>query len=226
MAIDRSDLLELLRDTENSFVERKSGGDSKDDWIKTVVAFANTLDTSQEGVLFIGATNEGEIETSNTDYDSLQKKFTEKKKLIYPPVNCTSICVRQADRECLAVIVPGSPTRPHFAAPLYLRDFSKTAIASAEQYESLIAARSSKVYELQKWINREITFVELNRRAGMAYVVDRSSRIARVVACNQFFLTLEVGGSKTSYPLKSFDINFDHSSNRLQIERVAPESTY
>ncbi|MGB7355692.1 MAG: ATP-binding protein [Acidobacteriaceae bacterium] len=220
MTIDRRDLLELLRDTENSFVERKTSGDSKDDWIKTIAAFANTLDPSQEGVLFIGATNEGEIESNDTNYDSLQKKFSERKKLIYPPVNCTSICVRQDDRECLAVIVPGSPAKPHFAGPLYIRDFSKTTTASAAQYESLLAARTGKVYELQKWIGQEVTIVEYQRTPAVYFEVNWRSRLGRVEVCNQFYLTLIIDGHKDSYPLSAFEISYDHQHERLKIERT------
>lgn len=228
MALNEDDLLRLLHSTEHSYAERKTANDSRD-WVKTIVAFANSLDPSQEGVLFIGATDTGEIEAKQSNLDKLQKTLSEKLQSIYPPVYSTTKILKEGDQECIAVIVPGSSAKPHFAGPVYVRAFSKTVIAPAEQYETLLAARTSKVREIQKCVDREITFVEITRSAGMAYVVNRSSRIARVIACSQFFVTLEVGGvggSKTSYPLNSFDINFDHVSNRLQIERTVPETIY
>jgi predicted HTH transcriptional regulator len=226
MNIQRDELLRLLRDTENSFIERKTSGDSKDDWIKTVVAFANSLDPSQQGVLFVGVTDKGEIESNATNYDTLQNKFSERKRLIYPPVFCVSFCVREGDRECLAVIVPGSPMKPHFAGPLYLRDFAKTVVASTEQYESLLAARTRKTYELQKWQDRDITLVEIHRYAGIAYRVERISQQAKLLACNQFYVSLVVGARKVAYALPAFEIAYDYENDRLQIEREVPETRY
>jgi predicted HTH transcriptional regulator len=225
MALSEDDLLRLLHSTEHSFVERKTSGDHKD-WVKTIVAFANSLDPSQEGVLFIGATNAGQIEEKPTDLDKLQMTLSEKTNNIYPSAFYQTRAVKEQGRECLAVIVPGSPAKPHFAGPPYLRDLSKTVITSTERYESLLAIRTSKAFELQKWNGRDITLVEIHRYAGIQYQVERGSRIAQVVQCNQFYLTLIVGGRKTSYPLKSFEISYDHDSDRLQIERTVPETRH
>jgi hypothetical protein len=56
--------------------------------------------------------------------------------------------VQDSGRECLAVVVPGSPKRPHFAGPAYVRVGSETKNASDEEYAKLIAERHSKVYAL------------------------------------------------------------------------------
>ncbi|MGA7241905.1 MAG: ATP-binding protein, partial [Terracidiphilus sp.] len=120
MAQSESDLLRLLHSTEHSFVERKTVGDSRD-WVKTVVAFANTLPNEQEGVLFIGATDGGDIEASPSNLDKLQKTFSEKMQSAYPPIYYSTRTVQENGKECLAVIVSGSQSKPHFAGPLYVR---------------------------------------------------------------------------------------------------------
>lgn len=153
MALDESDMLRLLHSTEHSFVERKTVGDSRD-WVKTVVAFANTLSNEQEGVLFIGATDAGEIESQPSNPDKLQRTFSEKMQNASPAVYYTTRTVQENGKECLAVIVPGSPSRPHFAGPPYVRDGSQSVVASSRQYETLRAARIGKVYELQKWVGK------------------------------------------------------------------------
>lgn len=68
MAFEEADLLRLLHSTEHTFAERKTQGDHKD-WVKTVVAFANTFEPPIEGVLFIGATDEGNIESKPANLD-------------------------------------------------------------------------------------------------------------------------------------------------------------
>jgi hypothetical protein len=225
MALNEDDLLRLLHSTEHSFAERKTIGDHKD-WVKTIVAFANSLDSSQEGVLFIGATNAGQIEEKSTNLDRLQRTLSEKTSDIYPSVFYQTKIVKESGWECLAVIVQGSPAKPHFAGPLYLRDLSNTKVATTEQYESLLATRISRANELLKWKGRDITLVEIHRYAGMAYQVERASRGGLLVDCNQFYVTLQVGGRETSYPLASFEIAYDHESDRLQIERTVPETRY
>lgn len=149
MAQGEADLLRLLHSTENSFVERKTIGDSRD-WVKTVVAFANTLTPDQEGILFIGAKDNGEIEEKTNNLDTVQKTLSEKLKAAYPPIYYTTRIVQENYRERLAVIIPGSSERPHFAGPAFLRDGSQTFEATSVQYESLIASRLGKAYELQK----------------------------------------------------------------------------
>jgi predicted HTH transcriptional regulator len=223
MVLDESSLLRLLHSTEHTFAERKTVGDSKD-WVKTVVAFANTLDPSQEGVLFIGVTDKGDIEANISNLDKLQKTFSEKMQGVYPSLYYTTKTLKEDLRECLAVIVPGSPSKPHFAGPLYLRDGSQSVVAKAEQYDLLLAARTSKANELQRWIAKEISIVEYRRQAGVGYVIHKSSTVAKIEGCNQFYVTASMGNRKISYALASVEIAYDHQFDRLQIERSITET--
>lgn len=216
------DLLRLLHSTEHTFVERKTSGDSKD-WVKTVVAFANTLSPDQEGVLFIGATDKGGIESHPVNLDKLQKSLSERTQAIYPPVYYTTKSVQEDGKECLVVIVPGSSLKPHFAGPLYLRDGSQSIVANTHQYETLLASRVGKVYELQKWINKTIKIREFSRSSGVAYVMEQRAQDATVIDVNQFFLTVFYNNRKFSYPLSRLDINYDHVVDCLEIQVTPPQ---
>ncbi|MGD0739597.1 MAG: ATP-binding protein [Terracidiphilus sp.] len=217
MAQNESDLLRLLHSTEHSFVERKTVGDSKD-WVKTVVAFANTLSNDQEGVLFIGATDTGEIQDSASNLDRLQMTFSEKMQSAYPSIYYTTQTIQENGRECLAVVVPGSPSKPHFAGQPFVRDGSRSVVPDSAKYESLLAARLAKTYELQRWVGRSITVRILSRQSGMAYVVNQSTHEAQVINANQFYLTVSFGNRTQSYPLNRFEISFDNVANRLEVE--------
>jgi hypothetical protein len=190
--------------------------------VKTVVAFANSLEPNQEGVLFIGATDKGQIESNLANLDKLQKTFSEKMQSVYPPVYYTTKIVSADGRECLAVIVPGSSAKPHYAGPLYLRDGSQTVVATGERHDAMLALRLGKTRELQRWVGKSITLRIISRRQGMGYALDQSEHDAAVLACNQFYLTLKFNNRQWSYPLSRFDIAYDHVRDRLEIELLPP----
>jgi hypothetical protein len=219
--MDEPDLLRLLQSAEHTFAERKTIGDNRD-WLKTVVGFANTLETNQTGVLFIGVTDKGEIEETAASLDKLQRTISEKLQSAYPPIYYTTRIVEHEGRRCLAVEVPGSPNKPHYAGPPYLRDGSQTVIAKAEQHESLLALRIGKARALQAWIGKAITVRTFSRRSGMGFQLDQLETEARVIECNQFFLTVEMNTGLWSYPFGRFEIAYDHKRNRLEIEVTAP----
>jgi hypothetical protein len=224
MPYSEDDLLRLLHSTEHTFVERKTSSYPHHAFVKTIVAFANSLESSQEGVLFIGATDSGEIEDKIQNFDSIQKKLTEKMEDAYPPVFCQYRCIRESDRECLAVIVPGSSAKPHFTGSPYLRDGSKTIKAQPSQYDALIAWRLDKVRELQKWVGKTVTFRVFSRRSGTGFSQYDYPHNATVRDCNQFYVTLALDAGTTAYPLSEINISFDFRVHRLQLEYTDPIS--
>ncbi len=78
------DLLLRLRNFEDNFVERKTIGD-KTDWLRTTVAFANSLPVGFPGILFIGVRNDGTIE-GTANLESLQKTVNDILNSAYPPI--------------------------------------------------------------------------------------------------------------------------------------------
>jgi len=212
------DLLRLLHSTETTFVERKSFSDTQD-WVKTVVAFANSLRPDQEGVLFLGVTDKGEIQDHNTDLDSLQKKFSEKMKIIYPEgVYYDATEVSDGPRKCLAIVVPGGAQKPYFAGPPYLRVASTSVKPSPDQYERLLATRSDKAYKLQEWIGQAVTLKTSKRLNGVAFQIDTYESEAEVIDCNQFYLTVKYNNQKQSFSLGKLSISYNHQRDHLLVE--------
>jgi hypothetical protein len=225
MALNESDLLRLLHSAEHTFVERKTIGDARD-CVKTIAAFANTLPNDQEGVLFFGATDNGEIEAHSSSLDKLQTTIADKIQSIYPAVHYTTKTVHENGRECLAVIVAGSPSRPHFGGPLFIRDGPRTVVASSEKYESLLATRTATTYELQRWQGKEITVRTYAGGGGIAYTMNQTAMQATVVSANQFYVTVSFGNRNESYPLSRVQITFDDAAKRLEIEVEGLSTTF
>ena len=211
------DILSRLSNLEDSFVERKTEGDSGD-WLKTVIGFANSVPIGYPALMFIGVKDDGTIQgLANTD--SVQKKLSSKVNESYPVPYYWSKVLEKDDKKFLAVIVPGSENRPHFAGPSYVRDGSKTVSASEEQFKRLLAQRNSMAYELLKWRGKTVS-VWQPTTAGATYHPSTGSVFDAIMAdCNQFYVTLDSGqpASRISFALEAFNIGFDYTNNRLQI---------
>lgn len=210
-------LLTRLKNCEDTFVERKTVGDSKD-WLKTVVAFANSTPFGFPAVLFIGARDDGTIEDRDTNFDTLQKTFNKAiGDYAYPTIYYLTRLLDEGGKQCLAVIVPGSANRPHFAGRAYVRVGSVTKDASEPQFDSLIAERQSKAYEILRWQGQEVSveFIEADAEYGRI----RSLQVFMVIACNAFYTTLQqAAGKQICVPLPRIRISFDTDSNRLKLE--------
>src|SRR5437870_2779131 len=100
---------------EDNFIERKTVGDAGD-WVKTIVAFANSAPLDRCAVLYIGVRDDGSVENLG-NLDSVQKTLRQKLHMVYPPVGYTTRVLTAGSQEFLCVLVPGSPQRPHFAGP-------------------------------------------------------------------------------------------------------------
>jgi hypothetical protein len=210
------DLLLRLSATEDNFVERKTWADSSD-WLKAVVAFANSCPIGYPGVLFIGVKNDGTAEgiKQGQNLEASQKKLTEKIKDAWPPIYFLPKILRKDGKEFLAILVPGSSERPHFAGPSYIRVGPQTKKASESQYAEMLSQRQAKSSEILK-------------SKGTVVIVDQSvagrsgtyEHPATVVDCNQFYVTLSSGSPPMlqSIPLHRIALSFDHLGNRLKLE--------
>lgn len=216
------DILLRLNSFEDAFVERKTAGDSKD-WLKTVVAFANSVPVGDPAILFIGVRNNGDIE-EGINLDSLQRTLSEKLAAAYPSIYYLPKVLQHDGKQFLAVIVPGSESRPHFAGQAYIREGSKSITSSAKQFDVLVAERSSKVREILKWKTKVVTFqASLTKNLLVVHVLGTTSggKLAgTVIDCNQFYVTVESLTRKDasiSFPLRLVEINFDNHERRLEL---------
>jgi hypothetical protein len=205
------ELLLWLRDPEHAFAERKVSSDAKD-WLKTVVGFANSTPVNYPAVLYIGVRNNGEPEEKAVDLDSVQRTLSDKLKAAYPPIYTYPRILEVDGKKVLAVIVPGSPARPHFAGPAYIRDGSKTVNASKEQFDQLIAQRNSKAYRILEWKGKGVRYGSIRR--GEARPSSYGNGV--VVDCNQHYVTLDLS-ERDSFPLDRIEITFDDIGNRLEL---------
>jgi hypothetical protein len=217
--LSERELLARLRNVEDPFVERKVDGDLKD-CLKTAVAFANTLPNGVPGVLFIPVRNDGTVKTG-IDLDLLQRKISEKLAGAYPPLNYFQRIIEAEGVQLIAVIVPGSTERPHFAGPAFVRDGSKTMQASAQQFERLIARRQSLVEELQKWLGKTVSYM-IVRPPNMGGPRIHNRYDATVVECNQWYITLEfqdnIERKRESFALRRVLLSFDDAHSRVSVE--------
>jgi len=208
------DLLSRLENTEDNFVERKRFSDDRE-WLRTVVAFANSCPIGYPGVLFIGVYDNGIVEQPRNpiNLDSLQKTLTERISEAWPPIYFLPKILRKDAQQLLAVLVPGSPLRPHFAGQSYVRVGSETRKASESQYEELLAQRQSKSFEILKWKDKDITVERTySGRTG------RYPSVAKVAGCNAFYVTLLQGNDPISYALTKVEISYDDKERRLKLQ--------
>lgn len=201
------DLLLRLASFEDQFVERKTSSDKKG-WLKTAVAFANTTPVGYPAVLFIGVRNDGTIE-GVTNLDKLQQTLNDILGEAYPPIPTFPKVLEKDGQQFLAVIIPGSPERPHFAGHSYVRSGSETIKASDKQFLELIAQRNSKAREILRWKDKTITvhYIELHKQKD-----------GNVIDCNQFYVTVRFENVTESFSLTTAEISFDNQKDTLRLE--------
>jgi hypothetical protein len=205
-----ADLISSLKNFEDHFVERKTSGDDKHDWVKTIVAFANSAPISFPCILYIGVRDNGEVEQKQVNLDTIQKTLNKEMKFIYPRIAYIPKILNVDGKQCLAVIVPGSSERPHFSGPAYIRKGSESIEASDEQFTRLIVERNLAAYQILQWKGQIISFYMTTRQGDQRYTGSAST----VVDCNQFYVTLQIQQERLSFALREVDISFDHRNNR------------
>jgi len=204
-------LILRLRSTEHDFVERKPRGD-KSGWLQTAVAFANSAPIGWPAILFVGVDDDGNPQQGTDKLEDLMKSVSDTLDRAYPAIYRQVVPVHVGDLACLAVVVPGSESRPHFAGQSYVRVGPQTKPASEEQYELLIAERQSKAREILKWKGRDVNLNLYLRQEGRTNTYGGK---VTVLDCNQFFVTLEkvtgnpfgTNGGRASYPLARVDLS-------------------
>jgi hypothetical protein len=141
----------------------------------------------------------------------------------YPPIFYVTKILNHGDGQCLAVVIPGSGDRPHFAGPSYVRVGSENRVASESQFDSLIAERQSKPYEILRWSGKQVTVDYMNPESSARMLGPvASTDVLTVRSCNPFYATLEkTPAQQVCIPLHRVGISFDPERNRLKLE-VAP----
>lgn len=214
------DLLLRLQNTEDAFVERKVFSDSKD-WLKTAVAFANSTPIGYPAVLFIGVRNDGSPEEKSENIEAVMKSFCNKVSKAFPEIYYLPKTLNVEGKEVLAIIIPGSETRPHFSGPSYVRIGSESREASEKQFNRLLTSRNNKANEILKWRDKLVTVNHMSTESEMhVYGSVTSSERLSMVECNQFYVTLEekTKNYRKSIPLGRITLSYDDKNNCLELE--------
>lgn len=133
------DLLRLIDNQEDNFIERKSQGVTAGELRQTATAFANAVPEGRGAVLFIGIADRSGAVVGVSNTDALQKRVrTALREDCFPPIDYTSEVLAVRDRTVVAVVIPASASRPHFVGPAFARVGSESVTASLEQYKELI----------------------------------------------------------------------------------------
>jgi hypothetical protein len=221
--LTNEEILLKVEQQEDSFVERKSVNDVND-CLKTAVAFANSTPIGFPAIMFVGVRSNGDIEHI-TDLDKLQWSISERISKAYPTIYTETRILEKDNKKFLAVLIPGSSQRPHFAGPSFIRDGSKSIPASEPQFKTLIAQRESKAYEILQWKGKHVTVTRKPKTLllnGSTLPQHDDTNVARVLDCNLFYVTLEVfhkfATANASIPLRFVDLRFDHNKDWLLIE--------
>ncbi len=140
----REQLLKLLKQGEDNFVERKTTH-SRDVVVKALVAFANSLPLDREAVLFIGVRDDGQVAGVANPANVQKDVQTWARDVCFPPIGVRCEILTDTDsRPVVAVVVSPSKDRPHFAGPAYVREANKSVKASQRVFDELVASRNEK----------------------------------------------------------------------------------
>jgi predicted HTH transcriptional regulator len=149
-----SDLLEMLgtgSTQESSLIERKPDNFKDREARKVVVAFANSTPEGQEAVLFIGLHDKTGDVIGVANPDELQRKYGRALAECYPSITYRMHTLAFDGKIVVAIVVPSSSRKPHFAGAAYVRNGSQSILASDELYQELILSRTDKTRELLKF---------------------------------------------------------------------------
>lgn len=225
-----------LRDVEDHFTERKEAP-QEHTFREAMTAFANTAIQEKPGIIYVGVRDSGEVIGGN-NMDSWQQKISSWASSCFPPVNVIQIALSVESKSILAVVVPGSPVRPHFAKAPYVRKGARNEIASQGEIDDWISYRNSKLRIISEWKAQNITIVNVepsdppvirsardaltstmlgNRGDREIYAVPDGQY--QLVDCNNYWVTVKNLSARTTgtIPLSIVDLKMDDEQHRLML---------
>lgn len=209
------ELIGRINNQEDNWIERKSKGVSTEDIRKTSVAFANSVSDDELAVLFIGVSDNGNIDGVD-DTDIFQRKTIPKAiDGCYPAINYKVKVLTIDDKNIVAVIISSSYNKPHFAGKSFIRVGSESKEASEQEFEKLIVGRNSKARPLLEALkNREnISVKRYFKRGGLP----RQYNNCVVLECTTQFVEFQDElGQLISANLE--DVKITKSNQKLRVE--------
>jgi len=208
---------------EDGLLERKLESDQKD-FLKTFVAFANSVRPGHTAVVLIGERDEGIVQgVSNPD--EMQKKIRRECERIYPSILWRSTVYEREGKHCIRIEIEYSGETPHFGEAAWIRRGSESVKASEELFQRLIELRSGRVRELSQWLGKEV-IVGADPGTTPRGIMDShdfprwSGYIpATLHAVNAHWATFQLAGSKAtrSEPIEKLMLSWADDKNCLLI---------
>lgn len=195
-----------------------------------MVAFANSVRPGHTAVILIGEKDDGTIQGVG-DADNIQKKIRSEADKIYPPILWKPLIYEKNSKTCIRIEIEYDGDTPHFGGISWIRKGSETIKSSDEIFQKLIELRLSKVREIAKWIDRQVS-VRMDRYSfpGSLHeysVISHSGQrswhergdSATIISVNAFYANLlrERDSRPMAEPLEKMLISFDHEANRLEL---------
>jgi len=207
---------------EDGLLERKVESDQKD-FLKTFVAFANSVRPNHTAVVLIGELDDGSVKgVSNPD--EMQKKVRRECERIYPDIVWRSAVYEKNGKHCVRVEIEYSGDTPHFGEAAWIRRGSETVRASDEMFQRLVDLRSGVVRELAQWLNKEVILegdigsVEFQERQLSGHPRWKGQHPVRLVGVNGFWATFEVPNRGTmSEPIEKLLLSWHDQRKCLKV---------
>ncbi len=222
--VEPSELLGRLSDHEDGFTERKLEGVGASELKKTIVAFSNSLPPNRTAILYIGVSDNGDIRGVENP-DKLQRTLRNlAENDCYPPIWVDTYPLSTESKTVLAIVVPYSTKKPHFAGPAFIRRGSESINATEEVYRELLLSQDDKRRYLLDNINETWTILALEKKIGeerpkihdKRYYEEEDARIFEV-ASHFVRLQLPSSGRYVTERLNSIDVTYDDKKHRPMI---------
>ena len=220
-------LLALLKQGEDTFVERKATH-HRDDVVKTLVAFANSVPLDREAVLFIGVTDDGTVTGVSNPQNAQKDIQTWATDFCYPPISVRCELLHGlSPQPVVAVVVSPSKDRPHFSGPSFVREANKSVKASPKVFDELIASHNEKAGTILRHKGEVVTvlFLAAPPTPPDAFPFTRlismnESLDGQIKTCTAQYVELELvnAGRTHSIPLDLVTLATDTTQlNRLKV---------
>ena len=223
-------MLKAGQTEESSLVERKPDGFKDREARKVLVAFANSTPHGQEAVLFVGLHDKSGAVLGVKNTDALQARYSKVLEECYPQITYQMHALTFEGKNVLAIVVPASTRKPHFAGAAYVREGSRSVPATDQLYEELILSRIDKTRELLRYrdASQIISVRGINYHLGSNKPFSGGGHVegceCKVKACDSFRVKLYHLGSRAyfSEDLPRVSISFDDMKNRPLLLITAP----
>jgi hypothetical protein len=207
---------------EDALLERKLEADQKD-FLKTFVAFANSVRPGHAAVVLIGEKNDGSVQgVSNPD--EMQMKVRRECEKIYPDIVWRSTAYVKDGKPCVRVEIEYSGDTPHFGGKAWIRRNSESIQASDEMFQRLIDLRSSAVRELAMWVGKEVFVagdegsVEWDERRHVGHPrFGGGTKKAHLIFVNGFWATFKIENQIKSEPIEKLLLSWHEEGKCLKV---------